>query len=108
MARVAAERLLAVVDAAIAGGAVAVQYRDKARDQQAAVCEQNAAMLRALCRRRGVLFIVNDDVRLAQRVDADGVHLGKDDAPIGSGAGRSWGRRSSLGFPVMRVWRLPC
>ena len=34
-----------------------------------------------LCRERGVCFIVNDRLDLAQAADADGVHLGQDDLP---------------------------
>ncbi|RZM20113.1 MAG: thiamine phosphate synthase, partial [Sphingomonas sp.] len=35
--------------------------------------------LRAICAERDVAFIVNDDIGLAKRLDADGVHLGQDD-----------------------------
>lgn len=65
------------VDAAITGGAQAVQYRNKpaAREQRAV----QARVLAELCRSRDVLFIVNDDVELAAEVGADGVHLGEDD-----------------------------
>jgi thiamine-phosphate pyrophosphorylase len=35
-----------------------------------------------LCKARGAIFIVNDDVELALAVDADGVHLGRDDATV--------------------------
>jgi thiamine-phosphate pyrophosphorylase len=65
------------VDAAITGGAQAVQYRNKTatRPQRAL----QARMLAELCRSRDVLFIVNDDVELAAEVAADGVHLGQDD-----------------------------
>lgn len=35
--------------------------------------------LAALCKKAGVIFIVNDDPALAAAIDADGVHLGQDD-----------------------------
>lgn len=75
-----AERTMEVVRAACAGGAGAVQLRRKG--------EPDTEMLRLAERCRnvaaaaGVLFIVNDHLEVAMRVDADGVHLGQDDAPI--------------------------
>jgi thiamine-phosphate pyrophosphorylase len=35
-----------------------------------------------LCDQYGALFIINDDLELAKRVNADGVHLGENDASI--------------------------
>lgn len=66
--------------AAIDGGAVLLQYRDKTADS--ARRRDEAAALAALCARRGVALIVNDDVDLAAAVGAAGVHLGEDDAAI--------------------------
>lgn len=65
------------VAAALRGGAAVVQYRDKSHD--AARRYEEARALRALCRRHCAAFIVNDDVDLAERVHANGVHLGRDD-----------------------------
>lgn len=65
------------VAAAIAGGARVVQYRDKSGDNAKRVRE--ASELLALCRGRGVPLIINDDLALAARVGADGLHLGRDD-----------------------------
>ncbi len=33
-----------------------------------------------VCRQAGIPFIINDDVELALRLEADGVHIGQDDA----------------------------
>ena len=74
------ERLLTLVQAALAGGVAAVQYRDKSGD--VARRHEQASELVALCRRFGVPLIVNDDLRLADLADADGVHLGRDDASL--------------------------
>lgn len=74
------ERLLAQVEAALAGGVAAVQYRDKSGD--VARRHEQASELAALCRRFGAPLIVNDDLRLADLADADGVHLGRDDGSI--------------------------
>lgn len=65
------------VDAAITGGAQAVQYRNKTAPREQRVAQ--ARVLAELCRSRDVLYIVNDDVELAAEVGADGVHLGRED-----------------------------
>jgi len=74
------DRLLTQVEAALAGGVAAVQYRDKSDD--VARRHEQASELVALCRRFKVPLIVNDDLRLADLCDADGVHLGRDDASL--------------------------
>lgn len=68
------------VGQAIEGGAAIVQYRDK-RHGRAGHLER-ARALRAVTRRLGALLIINDDPRLAAEVDADGVHLGRDDPDV--------------------------
>jgi thiamine-phosphate pyrophosphorylase len=73
-------RLLAMVDAALRGGARLVQYRDKSGD--VALRHEQASELLPLCRRFGVPLIVNDDLRLADLVGADGVHLGQTDGTV--------------------------
>jgi len=72
-----AARLLDEVEAALAGGAAMVQFRDKSGD--AAWRLDTARALQARCAARGVPLIVNDDVALALAVGAAGVHLGRDD-----------------------------
>ena len=64
---------------ALAGGARLLQLRDKTREKGLQL--PIARALRALCRERGALFIVNDHVDLALAVDADGVHVGQKDLP---------------------------
>jgi thiamine-phosphate pyrophosphorylase len=72
--------LLVQVEAALLGGAAAVQYRDKSGD--VARRHEQASELVALCRQYRVPLIVNDDLRLADLADADGVHLGRDDGSV--------------------------
>ncbi|MFZ5575494.1 MAG: thiamine phosphate synthase [Pseudomonadota bacterium] len=72
--------LLTQVESALAGGVAAVQYRDKSGD--VARRHEQASELVALCHQYGVPLIVNDDLRLADLVDADGVHLGRDDGSL--------------------------
>lgn len=79
-------RLVAQVIAAVAGGAALVQYRSKTLD--AASRRAQARALAATPAVRRALVIVNDDPDLARDVDADGVHLGEDDASIASARAR--------------------
>ena len=72
--------LVARVEAALAGGASAIQYRNKAADPTQRRT-QATALARVLALRGG-LYIVNDDAALAAAVGADGVHLGEDDGSI--------------------------
>ena len=72
--------LLDKVEQALRGGAALVQYRDKSMD--ATRRGQEAAALRDLCHHYHALFIVNDDVVLAKTVQADGVHVGRDDSAL--------------------------
>jgi thiamine-phosphate pyrophosphorylase len=68
------------VAAAIKGGARVIQYRDKhASPAERISC---ASSLQSLCQAQYVPFIINDDVELAFKVKANGVHLGKDDGSI--------------------------
>lgn len=72
--------LLASVEAALRGGAAVVQYRDKSAD--VARQHEQASELLTLCQRYKVPLIINDSLRLADLVGADGVHLGRDDGAI--------------------------
>ena len=72
--------LLATVRAALDGGAVLLQYRDKSGDSPRRV--RQAQALRALAAEYRVPLVVNDDVALARAVCAAGVHLGRDDVPL--------------------------
>ncbi|MHB1083261.1 MAG: thiamine phosphate synthase [Thiobacillus sp.] len=74
------EQLLVQVEAALAGGVAAVQYRDKSTD--VAIRHEQASELAALCHQYNVPLIINDDLRLADLCDADGVHLGRDDGSL--------------------------
>jgi len=74
--------LVTRVKAVVAGGAAAIQYRNKTADV-AVRATQAAALARALAH-SGALFIVNDDPHLAAAVDAHGVHVGEDDGALES------------------------
>jgi len=70
----------ALLLAALNGGVDIVQLREKELGR--AEIERSAAVFRRLCDVYSALFIVNDDPDLARSCDADGVHVGQDDASV--------------------------
>lgn len=74
------DRMLAAVEAALDGGASALQLRRK--HLAGNELRKEAHALAALCRRYGVPLIVNDDPRLALECGAEGVHLGREDGDV--------------------------
>ena len=72
--------LLTRTAAALAGGVQLVQYRNKTADEN--LRREQAAALREICRRHDAALIINDHVELAREIDADGVHVGADDASV--------------------------
>jgi len=71
---------VASAQAALEGGAVLLQYRDKTGEQRRR--RHEAGTLAKVCARFGVPLVVNDDVELALASGADGVHLGENDISI--------------------------
>jgi thiamine-phosphate pyrophosphorylase len=71
----------ALLQAALNGGVDIVQLREKELDRD--LVERSAHTFRRLCDTCSALFIVNDDPYLARSCNADGVHLGQDDMPVG-------------------------
>ena len=69
--------LLQQTEEAIKGGATFVQIREKNLDEQE--FEEEAIQLKKLCAEYKIPFVVNDNVLLAKKIDADGVHIGQDD-----------------------------
>ena len=65
------------VEAALKGGVTCVQLREKELDDEAFLSE--ALEISALCRRYGVPFFINDNVEVAIKCKADGIHVGQDD-----------------------------
>jgi thiamine-phosphate pyrophosphorylase len=74
--------LLRKVRLALIGGVDVLQYRNKAAD--AVLRLEQALELRELAHEFSVPLIINDDVGLAQQAEADGVHLGREDASVAS------------------------
>jgi thiamine-phosphate pyrophosphorylase len=79
---------------ALAGGARAVQYRNKSA--QAALRREQGAALLAVCRRAKVPLLVNDDLDLAETLDADGLHVGRGDVSVAAARERL-GKNKLLG-----------
>lgn len=66
------------VEQAVKGGVTLVQLREKGLGAEQFL--QEARQIQQLCHRFGVPLIINDSIEVALAVDADGVHLGQDDA----------------------------
>ena len=75
------DALMDQIAAAIDGGAGIVQLREKHLDHDAFLKE--AKRFVALCREKGAVSIINDDVDIALAADADGVHVGQEDLAAG-------------------------
>jgi thiamine-phosphate pyrophosphorylase len=72
--------LVSKVQTALSSGARLVQYRNKTVD--GSTRREQAQALLDLCRHNGATLIINDDVALARSLDADGVHVGREDAAV--------------------------
>lgn len=76
------QTLMEQVEAALKGGATCVQLREKELDEASFL--QEAMEMKALCERYGVPFIVNDNVDIAIKCKADGIHVGQKDMEAGN------------------------
>ncbi len=66
---------------AMAGGVDVIQLREKGMSDRRLI--ETAKLVREWTRDAGVLFIVNDRADIAMMADADGVHVGQDEASVG-------------------------
>lgn len=69
--------LISQVEAALKGGATFIQLREKSLDDKAFY--QEALEIQKLCKEYKVPFVINDNVELAKKIGADGVHVGQSD-----------------------------
>ena len=76
------QTLLEQVEQTLIGGATLVQLREKELDAETFLRE--AVELAKLCHRYGVPLLINDNVEIARRSGADGVHVGQDDMEAAS------------------------
>ena len=76
------ETLYQQVEKTLKGGATFIQLRGKHLDDAAFL--EEAVELKELCRRYHVPFVINDNVEIALKMDADGVHVGQSDMEAGN------------------------
>lgn len=72
--------LLKRTETILSNGARIFQYRDKTQDATKRL--RQASALKKLCDDHNAVFIINDDIQLAQACNADGVHLGQSDGSL--------------------------
>ena len=65
---------------ALEGGCRWIQLRMKNVNEQ--LLEETAIIIKKMCKQYGATFIIDDNVTLTKKINADGVHLGKNDMPI--------------------------
>ena len=74
------QTLLEQIEDALKGGVTMVQLREKKLDEESFV--EEAIQVRELCHKYNVPLIINDNVDVALKSGADGVHVGMEDAPV--------------------------
>lgn len=75
------ETLYSQVEKALKGGATFIQLREKELNEDS--FQKEALEIQKLCRSYNVPFVLDDDVDLAVKVSADGVHVGQSDMEAG-------------------------
>lgn len=76
------QSLMEQVEAALKGGVTCVQLREKELDEEEFLKE--AVEMKKLCAQYGVPFIINDNVEVAVKCGADGIHVGQKDMEAGN------------------------
>lgn len=71
------DTIFASVELALMGGAKIIQYRDKNSDDK--IVANISLKLQRLCSKYNSLFILNDRVDIAVKLNLNGLHIGKDD-----------------------------
>ena len=71
------ETLYKQVEKAIKGGVTFVQLREKNLDEKSFLNE--ALEIQMLCKKYNIPFVINDNVEIARKINADGVHVGQSD-----------------------------
>ncbi|MCK4417030.1 MAG: thiamine phosphate synthase [Candidatus Latescibacteria bacterium] len=92
--------LAEVVELAIQGGARVIQYREKYLPEKEMIKE--GRRLRRMTQKYDVPLIINDNLRVAEAVGADGVHLGQTDTPLAQ-ARQTLGTRKIIGISVSNL-----
>lgn len=94
--------LLADTRAALEGGMTYVQMREKGDPMTEDELLTEALALKALCEEYGVPFVIDDDMELAKKCGADGVHVGQSDMACVE-ARKALGERKVVGVSAQTV-----
>lgn len=98
-----ADGFVDAVRQALAGGARIIQYRDKSNDNAKRLLQASA--IRELCNEHESLLIINDDIELAAKTAAHGVHLGLEDSSI-TDARQQLGEQAIIGVSCYNRFEL--
>ena len=71
------ETLYSQVEKALKGGATFIQLRERKLDEGSFL--EEAQEIQKLCKEYNVPFVINDNVEIAKKINADGVHVGQSD-----------------------------
>ncbi len=74
------EILIERIELALLHGLKILQYRNKGKDVRNQV--KQASAIKILCQKYNVPLIINDNVDIALEVNAEGLHIGKDDVSL--------------------------
>ena len=74
------ETIFSQVEESLQAGVSIIQYRDKTKTDDEV--EETCRGLQALCRKYNALFVIDDRPHLAQKIKADGLHIGKNDITL--------------------------
>ncbi|MFD1485021.1 thiamine phosphate synthase [Lacticaseibacillus baoqingensis] len=96
----AGRTLVDCVTKALAGGVSMVQLREKHMAQADFIAE--ACAIKKVCQTFQVPFLINDDLAVAQAVDADGIHVGQADLDAAA-IKAQWGPNKIVGVSAQTV-----
>jgi len=71
------DKIFESIEQALQGGAKIVQLRDKTNDTS--TVEDVSLRLQELCHKYDALFVLNDKIEIAIKLNLDGLHIGKED-----------------------------
>lgn len=94
------QTLMEQVEQALKGGVTCVQLREKELDEESFLAE--AHEMKALCAEYNVPFFINDNVDIAIKCGADGIHVGQDDMEAGN-VRKLVGEKMMLGVSAQTV-----
>lgn len=94
------QNLYEQVESALKGGATCVQIREKNLDEELFL--EEAIKIKSLCKKYGIPFLVNDNVDIAIKCEADGVHVGQEDTAV-SKVRKLVGDKMIIGVSVQNI-----